>query len=223
VATIPGASTYHYGADVVGFSTVCAVAAGRVVAVGVLQGWAAGGYQVYLDHGEYTSRYCHNVTDSARVRPGQIVAEGQPLATMGRTGTATGVHSHFEIATRGARVDPIPFILARLTKPAGIGGTPFTPPLEDTMAILIRRKSDGLIGLVDFGQWAGMPDMATADINRRVGSVTDELHDLEPADFDRVTRSRGIPDHVRQPNVFWSKEFDIAEQLRDIRELITKE
>lgn len=72
--------------------------------------WHVGyGNLVEIDHGiGYVTRYGH--CSKLLVRVGDVVDQGQEIATMGRTGTATGPHVHFEIRVHGSTVDPLPFI-----------------------------------------------------------------------------------------------------------------
>lgn len=113
-----GASSNHMGVDLVGYSSVRAVAAGTVTAVGTPSGWSGGGTQVWVQHDGFLTRSMHLVAGSPAVRVGQHVDEGQHLGTMGRTGNVTGVHHHLEVVVNGKQIDPLPFITARL------GGTP---------------------------------------------------------------------------------------------------
>jgi murein DD-endopeptidase MepM/ murein hydrolase activator NlpD len=74
-----------------------------------------GGYGnvVYLDHGDGTeSRYAH--CDTLSVKPGQVVRAGEPIATVGATGRATGPHVHLELRSGGRAIDPaslVPHVL----------------------------------------------------------------------------------------------------------------
>jgi murein DD-endopeptidase MepM/ murein hydrolase activator NlpD len=52
-----------------------------------------------------TSWYAHLATID--VRPGQCVATGARIGTVGATGRATGPHLHFELRVRGAAIDPL--------------------------------------------------------------------------------------------------------------------
>jgi murein DD-endopeptidase MepM/ murein hydrolase activator NlpD len=56
----------------------------------------------------YTTRDGH--CSKLLVKVGDVVEQGQEIAKMGETGTATGPHVHFEIRVNGATVDPLPFI-----------------------------------------------------------------------------------------------------------------
>lgn len=108
-----GWSSWHYGTDFVGFTTVCAILPGRVTAVGVLPGWSAGGIQVVIDHGAgIVTRSLH--LERAHVSVGDTVAEAADIGIMGNTGNATGVCVHLEILIGGRNVDPVPWISARI-------------------------------------------------------------------------------------------------------------
>ena len=68
------------------------------------------GYYVAIDHGNgETSRYAHCAT--LLVKEGEAVKQGQNIATIGSTGTATGPQLHFELYLNGERVDPEQYLL----------------------------------------------------------------------------------------------------------------
>lgn len=124
-----GISSQHNGADLVGFTKVHAVAAGRVTFAGWMND--AAGYTVVLDHGAgITSLYMHN--KSHTVTKGQHVAEGDQVAVMGMTGNASGPCNHLEIRVQGRSVDPMPYIAARLTGGAAAGGSSPAPQTPQT-------------------------------------------------------------------------------------------
>lgn len=80
--------------------TVRSIHAGKVVYADVLGGY---GLLVIVDHGEgYLSLYGYN--DAILKRPGQRVAAGEPIASVGDRGNASGVY--FEIRHRGRPVNP---------------------------------------------------------------------------------------------------------------------
>jgi len=78
-------------------------------------GWVAfadwrGGYglALELDHGRgVRSFYAHLSEIDQRLTPGMYVPGGAPVARMGATGNATGVHLHYEVLIDGLRVDPL--------------------------------------------------------------------------------------------------------------------
>jgi murein DD-endopeptidase MepM/ murein hydrolase activator NlpD len=100
----------HEGIDIpakVG-TTVRAAEAGRVIHSGKL---AAYGNVVIIKHsGRYSTVYAHN--DRNRVEKGQFVERGDPIATVGRTGNASGSHLHFEVRRDRIAHDPLEFLPA---------------------------------------------------------------------------------------------------------------
>lgn len=64
------------------------------------------GKTVVLDHGgSLVSLYAH--LDQVSVEPGDLVAIGQSIGTVGRSGRATGPHLHWSVRLNQARVDPL--------------------------------------------------------------------------------------------------------------------
>lgn len=69
-----------------------------------------GGYGnvVEIDHGRGVhTLYAHLSEFDQRLRPGVSVTAGEPIARMGMTGNATGVHLHYEVWIDGLLVDPL--------------------------------------------------------------------------------------------------------------------
>ena len=67
------------------------------------------GYTVIIDHGNGTqTRYAH--AEALCVKKGAVVSQGEMIATVGRSGNATGNHLHFEVIINGVRVNPAPYI-----------------------------------------------------------------------------------------------------------------
>ena len=65
------------------------------------------GNAVMIDHGAgWVSQYCHLARGSVRVRPGQAVAEGDPLGDVGSSGGTDFPHLHYAIRRYGAVVNP---------------------------------------------------------------------------------------------------------------------
>lgn len=138
---IAGASKNHKGTDMVGFSTIRAIADGVVHVVGTPGGWVGGGVQVWVQHAGFFTRSLHMRSGSTRVRVGDRVSAGDALGTMGQTGTATDDHLHFEVTPgelhywNTGQVDPVAFIKLRLASTAG-GIT----PEEDDMSAEAERQ-----------------------------------------------------------------------------------
>lgn len=161
---------HHDGEDIGwgngGGTTLRAPISGKVVSYG----WAGGyGNRMIIRSGTTDIWLCHMA--SASVRVGQNVSEGQTVGVMGATGTATGVHVHWEVWINGARQDPAKWLKgngsggsidttrrqewlnrSRGTKLAvdGIQGAATTKAIKDYQAFL--KKSYGYKGNVD-GIW----------------------------------------------------------------------
>jgi murein DD-endopeptidase MepM/ murein hydrolase activator NlpD len=85
---------------------IVAPATATVASVGHKLGF---GIVVELVHsGGVVTRYAH--CRSALVKRGDHVVMGQPIATVGSTGLATGPHLHFEVLFKGTAVDPVKFL-----------------------------------------------------------------------------------------------------------------
>lgn len=81
----------------------------------------SGGYgnHVYIDHGNLlgdgsniTSLYAHMQAGSSALKVGDTIEVGDFIGTVGRTGTATGNHLHFEILVNDVQVDPFAWLKA---------------------------------------------------------------------------------------------------------------
>ena len=98
----------HTGTDIAApaGTAVRASADGTVV----YSGWKRGyGNVVIIDHGNnIRTLYAHN--SALHVVAGQYVQQGQLIASVGRTGNATGNHSHFEIIINGQYKDARQYI-----------------------------------------------------------------------------------------------------------------
>jgi murein DD-endopeptidase MepM/ murein hydrolase activator NlpD len=98
-------------------TAVLASRAGRVLLVESIGGY---GTTVLLDHGEgWQTLYAH--LHEATVLSGAWLEQGQPLGTVGMTGSATGPHLHFELRRQGPELlalDPTPHLPLLLPPPA---------------------------------------------------------------------------------------------------------
>jgi len=94
----------HKGIDVAAEigAPIHAAMSGKVVYVGTQRGY---GNVIILEHENYVMTvYAHNETNLVRLD--DIVNSGQPIATVGETGTTTGPHLHFEYRVQGRAVNP---------------------------------------------------------------------------------------------------------------------
>lgn len=82
---------------------IYASAGGRVI----YATYNSGGYGrlVKIDHGNgIQTWYAH--CNTLLVSVGDVVAQGQQIATAGSTGNVTGPHLHFEVVVNGVKVNP---------------------------------------------------------------------------------------------------------------------
>ena len=94
-------------------SPVIAAAAGRVIDTG---DYFFNGKTVWLDHGRgLLTMYCH--LSSVDVNPGDTLAAGDVLGTVGATGRVTGAHLHWSVSLNRVMVDPALFLDVVDTKP----------------------------------------------------------------------------------------------------------
>jgi murein DD-endopeptidase MepM/ murein hydrolase activator NlpD len=102
-----GEGREHTGLDLAnaGGGFVYAAADGWVA----FAGWRGGyGNVLELDHGQgVRTLYAHLADIDARLQPGMFIPARAPVARMGMTGNATGVHLHYEVSVDGLRVDPL--------------------------------------------------------------------------------------------------------------------
>lgn len=105
---IPGVNPFHKGTD---FAAPCgnrvnASKGGRVIQAGW---YGSYGNWILIQHaGGIQTGYAHS--SRILVRVGQVVAAGQQIATVGRTGAATGCHVHFEVRTNKGPINPVTFM-----------------------------------------------------------------------------------------------------------------
>ncbi len=117
--------TAHQGIDLIsgiGNRTVTAFADGVVTSLrntytGRTTDGSAGNYLTVTHTGGTKTMYKHLKKDSLLVKKGDPVKAGQPMATMGDTGHATGVHLHFDVVLNGKRVDPLPYLRGEKSLP----------------------------------------------------------------------------------------------------------
>lgn len=109
ISPFTGEPAIHMGLDIaapVG-TPVLAPADGVVIFTGAKQGF---GNFIMIAHGYgVVSRYGHN--NQNMVAPGQKVARGEQIATVGDSGRTTGPHLHYEVMVNGKHENPKKFIL----------------------------------------------------------------------------------------------------------------
>lgn len=105
---VTGVYKLHDGVD---FGAACETAitlpaAGTVTSAGYHGGY---GYRVVVDHGGgLVTAYAH--LPRVTVRPGDRLAAGQQVGTVGNTGLSTGCHLHWMAWRRGALMDPLTLV-----------------------------------------------------------------------------------------------------------------
>ena len=106
-APTAGASTVHNGIDIgVSYVPVYAAKAGTVTLAGANGGF---GSCVIISHGTgYSTTYGH--LSSIKVKVGDVVTQGQQIATSGNSGVSTGPHLDFRIMEGGAYKDPLSYL-----------------------------------------------------------------------------------------------------------------
>lgn len=117
-APLPGASTYHRGVDIgapAGTPVVAPLAGTITIAA---TSTVRGNYVVVRHDARWSTLHQHLGTIS--VRPGQTVAEGQAVGTVGATGVATAAHLHTEVHDHGTPIDPRPWYAARGVPTLGV-------------------------------------------------------------------------------------------------------
>lgn len=100
--------TCHTGIDIAApiGTLVRAAASGKVVFSGRRRGY---GNLIIVKHNPtYSTAYAH--LKARRVRQGQRVKRGAKIATVGRSGRATGPHLHFEILQSNTPRDPMLYL-----------------------------------------------------------------------------------------------------------------
>lgn len=130
----------HSGIDLVADRNqpVLAAGAGIVVRAGWMHGY---GYEVTVDHGSgRQTRYSHLAR--TLVLEGTQVVKGMPLGLAGRTGTATGVHLHFEYWKDDVARDPLKDF-ARLVGEEGPKPVVIAPPRPPRHKSPAARKPEG--------------------------------------------------------------------------------
>jgi murein DD-endopeptidase MepM/ murein hydrolase activator NlpD len=103
----------HYGLDIAARTGVAVVSAAAGTVLKVKKHYTPNkgyGKEVLIDHGNgIRTRYAH--LNKIYVRPGQKVKRWDRIASVGRTGRATGPHLHYEVIINNRQVNPINYFL----------------------------------------------------------------------------------------------------------------
>ena len=104
----------HAGLDFPAPKGTPIVATGNGKVVKVRNARSGYGRHVVIDHGfGYESLYAH--LDKVDVRVGQEIERGESIGTIGRTGTATAPHCHYEVRLNKKAVNPIHYCMDGLS------------------------------------------------------------------------------------------------------------
>jgi murein DD-endopeptidase MepM/ murein hydrolase activator NlpD len=106
----PKAGSFHPGIDMPAPAgeAVRAIAPGRVLRI---QRKGAGGLEMLVQHDGFIGVYSHlGMIAPAFAEGKSIVATGEKLAVIGRTGVTYGTHLFFAMLVDGRSVDPAPYL-----------------------------------------------------------------------------------------------------------------
>ena len=118
---ITGRTSTHNGVDLIGATTAILCPVDGVVQKtrnsysGSTRDGSAGNF-IIVQHTGFDTVYYHLAPNTLRVRAGDRITAGQVIATMGKTGHATGVHLHFGIDIEDKKLgktgwtDPVPYL-----------------------------------------------------------------------------------------------------------------
>jgi murein DD-endopeptidase MepM/ murein hydrolase activator NlpD len=110
LANHPQAGTYHYGVDLPAppGASIVATAPGKVIRI---QKKGPGGLEILVQHDGFVAIYSHlGMAAPAFAQGKRIVAAGEKLGVVGRTGVTVGTHVYFEMLISGKPVDPAPYL-----------------------------------------------------------------------------------------------------------------
>ena len=107
---IRGQYHFHPALDITGVSKRDIYSVQDGVVIKAMQTGYNGGNGSYItiDHGNgYVASYLHLKANSLLVKEGERVTKGQMIATMGTTGSSTGVHLDFRVKKNGEYINPM--------------------------------------------------------------------------------------------------------------------
>jgi murein DD-endopeptidase MepM/ murein hydrolase activator NlpD len=168
----------------------------------------AGGYgnQIQLNHGAGTqTRYSH--LSRFGVKDGDRVEKGDTIGYVGKTGTATGAHLHYEVLVNGKKVDPSKKLFA----------TDETAVADSAQTVFDQLEDFGNQAADRIAQVKGQFDTVPRDVDNASRAIDDinelmaELEKRQPPGFEAMIADAKklaplIKDSLRRP---------ILDMLRD--------
>ncbi|NIE67539.1 M23 family metallopeptidase [Burkholderia sp. Ax-1719] len=137
-----GEPRFHAGVDLTApiGTPIYAAAAGTLELAASGRGY---GKLVVLRHDDgYSTRYAHLASWAAGLRSGQRVEQGQVIGYVGRTGTTTGPHLHFEVRRYDQPIDPLTLTSREFIAPlTGLARTAFDARVETARTRLAALPS----------------------------------------------------------------------------------
>lgn len=108
---------HHPGVDLVAPRGTPVMATGNGKVIDITRGstlQAGYGNYIDIDHGNgIVTRYAH--LEDVSVKLGQKVVKGHVIGTVGMSGGAVAPHVHYEIIRDGEQVNPVPFMMEKLS------------------------------------------------------------------------------------------------------------
>ena len=170
------------------------------------------------------SVYAHLADGSVRVRKGQLVAAGQPIGRVGRSGRASSPHLHFEVRLANAGdepwqkadvQDPVTFVMEHL--PEGGGDTSDSAPYFEwaqcTAALAGDLSPDSTL---DRATWWGLLAHAAKQAREEMPAATEDLR--------RILIDAGVLTRTAAPdsNLNWSEMAHDLRRLRKTRVMVAR-
>ena len=144
-----GYTRAHQGVDFGAGTGTPILAAGDGVVLEARR-WAGYGNWLRIRHsGTWDTGYGHISRYAKGIRPGAHVRQGQVVAYVGSTGLATGPHLHYEVWSRGQRVNPLSAKVPQGTVLAGAELARFRTEKAEIEQMLARGPEPRQLASVD--------------------------------------------------------------------------
>ena len=138
---VSGAMRPHRGIDLAGWNDIVSPVAGKVTTRAYQAGGAGNYVNITADNGD-VFKFFHLAAPSP-LKVGQRVKPGDPIGVMGATGSATGVHLHFEIWSGGKPINPRDYYTQH---PTGLGAEYQEEDMEKVLE-WIASVHDSVLGV----------------------------------------------------------------------------